>query len=398
MARTLHKLSDVKAKSNLKAGRHGDGGGLYLNVTPSGTRSWLFMWVRDGKRREMGLGAYPAVTLAAARRKAEKCRTDVSEGRDPIADREQRSEPTFGECANELLASMESSWRNEKHRAQWRMTLTVYCKPIASTKVSLIGTNEVLKVLTPIWRTKPETASRLRGRIERVLDYAKAKGWRQGENPALWRGHLKNILPARQKLARGHHAAMPYADVPAFVQRLRRSEAVAARALEFLILTAARSGEVYGAQWSEFDLDGAVWTIPAGRMKAGKEHRIPLSRSALRVIQELAEVRVSDFVFPGQRPKKPLSSSAMEMLMRRMKADAYTVHGFRSSFRDWVGDATSFPREIAEAALAHRVGDATEQAYRRADALAKRKKLMAAWADYCSADTAGRVVSFRRHA
>ena len=396
MARTLQKLSDVKARSdNLKPGRHSDGGGLYLNVTPTGTKSWVFMWVRDGKRREMGLGAYPAVGLSSARRKAEQCRTDVAEGRDPIAAKQQQAEPTFGECADELLASMENSWRNEKHRAQWRMTLSVYCKPIAGTKVSLIGTNEVLKVLTPIWKTKPETASRLRGRIERVLDYAKARGWRTGENPALWRGHLKNVLPARQKLTRGHHAAMPYGDVPAFMQRLRQSEAMAARALEFLVLTAARSGEVYGARWSEIDLDAGTWIVPAERMKAAKEHRVPLSERALAIVRKLNETRISEFVFPGQRSNCPLSSAAMEMLMRRLKVDAYTVHGFRSAFRDWVGDATSFAREIAEAALAHRVGDATEQAYRRADALEKRRKLMTAWAEYSSVVPDGKVVQLR---
>ncbi|MBZ9859723.1 tyrosine-type recombinase/integrase [Mesorhizobium sp. CA12] len=388
MARTLQKLSDAKAKSDsLKHGRHSDGGGLYLNVSPSGSKSWLFMWVRNGKRREMGFGAYPAITLASARKRAGEYRAAVAEGRDPIAEKAKEAEPTFGECADKFLASMEPSWRNDKHRAQWRMTLTEYCETIRSKRVSEVGTDEVLEVLLPIWSSKPETASRLRGRIERVLDYAKAKGWRIGENPALWRGHLKNVLPARQRLSRGHHAAMPYVDVPAFVQRLRDSDAMAARALEFLILTAARSGEVYGAEWSEFDLDKATWVIPADRMKAATEHRVPLSKSALAIVKSLYESRVSKFIFPGQRATDqrtdwPLSSSAMEMLMRRMKVDAYTVHGFRSAFRDWAGDETGFPREIAEAALAHRVGDATERAYRRADAVERRRKLMTAWAEF----------------
>ncbi|MBZ9884799.1 integrase arm-type DNA-binding domain-containing protein [Mesorhizobium sp. CA10] len=384
MARTLQKLSDAKAKSDsLKHGRHSDGGGLYLNVSPSGSKSWLFMWVRNGKRREMGFGAYPAITLASARKRAGEYRAAVAEGRDPIAEKAKEAEPSFGECADKLLASMEPSWRNDKHRAQWRMTLTEYCGTIRSKKVSEVGTDEVLEVLLPIWSTKPETASRLRGRIERVLDYAKAKGWRTGENPALWRGHLKNVLPARQKLSRGHHAAMPYVEVPAFLKRLRNAEAMAARALEFLILTAARSGEVYGAEWSEFDLDKGMWIIPAGRMKAAAEHRVPLSARALAIVKSLHESRVSKkYVFPGQRTDCPLSSSAMEMLMRRMKVDAYTVHGFRSAFRDWAGDETGFPREIAEAALAHRVGDATERAYRRADAVERRRKLMTAWAEF----------------
>ena len=295
----------------------------------------------------------------------------------------KEAEPTFGECADMFLASMEGQWRNAKHRAQWRMTLTEYAAPISAMKVSAIGTDDVLRVLNPLWQSRPETASRLRGRIERVLDFAKVRGWRSGENPALWRGHLKSILPARQRLTRGHHAAMPYAQVPAFVERLRGLEAMSARALEFLILTAARSGEVLEATWDEFDLDAGLWTVPAARMKAGKEHRVPLSKPALAIVKALHEVRISDYVFPGHAKGRPLSNMAFAMLLKRMKADQYTPHGFRSAFRDWAGDATSFPRDVAEQALAHRVGDATERAYRRADALDKRRKLMTAWADYC---------------
>ena len=392
MARALHKLTDTAARSDrLKAGRHSDGGGLYLNVSKTGAKSWLFMWVVDGKRREMGLGGYPVVSLAKARKLASDCREAVEEGRDPIAEREKEAEPTFGECADQFLASMESSWRNEKHRAQWRMTLTQYCEPIRSKRVSAVGTDDVLKVLTPIWSEKPETASRLRGRIERVLDYAKAKGWRSGENPALWRGHLRNILPARQKLTRGHHAAMPYADIPAFMERLRASEAMAARALEFTILTAARSGETRGAVWSEVDLDKALWTIPANRMKAGREHRVPLPGQAVALLRELHELRTGDLVFPGQKRGKPLSVMAMDMLLRRMKVDV-TVHGFRSSFRDWCAEETSFPREVAEQALAHVVGDATERAYRRGDALEKRRELMEAWEAYLAPKEAARII------
>ena len=264
--------------------------------------------------------------------------------------------------------------------------------PSASPK----STRDVLKVLSPIWLTKSETASRLRGRIERVLDFAKVRGWRTGDNPALWRGHLKSILPARQRLARGHHAAMPYRDVPAFLQALQGKEALAARALEYLILTAARSGEVLGATWEEIDFDAAVWTVPAARMKAGREHRVPLSARAVAILKALHEVRISDFIFPGQAKGRPLSGMAFEMLMRRMKADAFTPHGFRSAFRDWAGDATSFPREVAEQALAHRVGDATERAYRRADALEKRRRLMVAWADYCGTVRGGNVIPLAR--
>lgn len=382
--RALQKLSDAAAKSDkLKAGRHSDGGGLYLNVSATGSKSWLFMWTKNGKRREMGLGPYPAVSLSKARIKASEYRALVADGVDPLVSKAEESEPTFAECASKFLASMEGQWRNEKHRAQWRMTLNEYAKPLHAKRVSETSTDDVLKVLSPIWLKMPETAARLRGRIERVLDYAKARGWRSGENPALWRGHLKNILPARQKLTRGHHAAMPYPDVPTFVEELPGKDAMAARGLEFLVLTAARSGEVLGAKWSEMDLAAAVWTIPANRMKGGKEHRVPLSPRALAIVKALSDTRVSDFVFPGQKANKPLSGMAFEMLMRRMKVDAFTVHGFRSAFRDWAGDETSFPREIAEQALAHRVGDATERAYRRADALDKRRKLMDAWSDYC---------------
>ena len=386
MPRTLHKLSDAAARSSaLKAGRHSDGGGLYLNVSKAGSRSWLFMWVpAGGKRREMGLGQYPTVTLAIARARAAECRQMVATGRDPLAEKRKEIEPTFAECADKFLSSMEGQWRNPKHRAQWRMTLTEYCRPIAAMKVSTIGTEQVLEVLNPIWTAKPETASRLRGRIERVLDFAKVKGWRSGENPALWRGHLRNVLPARRKLTRGHHAAMPYAQVPALTERLRGLDAMSARALEFLILTAARSGEVLGARWVEFDLEAELWIVPAIRMKAGKEHRIPLSKPALGIVKALYEHRISDFVFPGHSTGRSLSNMAFAKLLERMKADQFTPHGFRSAFRDWVGDLTSFPREVAEAALAHRVGDATELAYRRADALEKRRKLMEAWGDYCA--------------
>jgi integrase len=395
LARATNKLTDTECKAAIKPGMLGDGGGLYLNVKPSGAKSWAFIWKQNGKRNEMGLGAYPTVKLAKARALAVECRQAVAEGRNPIAERKKEAVPSFGDCADMFLASMEGQWRNEKHRAQWRMTLEQYASPLRAKSVSDISTDDVLNVLTPIWQSKAETASRLRGRIERVLDYAKARGWRTGENPALWRGHLKNILPARQKLTRGHHAAMPYRDVPAFMEQLPGKEAMAARGLEFLILTAARSGEVLGSTWSEMDLENSVWTIPAKRMKAGKEHRVPLSPRALAIVKELHETRISDYVFPGQRPNRPLSEMAFEMLMRRMKADAFTVHGFRSAFRDWAGDETQFPRDIAEEALAHRVGDATERAYRRADALEKRRKLMGAWAAHCSGQFKDNVVRLK---
>ena len=397
MARALHKLTDVAVKGTKAAGRLSDGGGLYLSVSSTGSKSWVFLWTPAGaKRKEMGLGPYPAVSLASARRKAEANREAIAAGRDPLDERRRDREPTFLECVDLFLGAMEGQWRNSKHRAQWRMTLTVYCSAISEKPISRIGTADVLAILSPIWNGKNETASRLRGRIERVLDFAKVRGWRTGENPALWRGNLKNVLPARQKLQRGHHAAMPYREVPEFMQRLRASGALAANALEFLILTAARSGEVLGAQWSEIDFERALWTVPAERMKAGKAHRVPLSDRAIAILRPLYEARISSFVFPGQRAGRPLSVMAMTMLMRRLKTGEYTAHGFRSAFRDWVGEETHFPREIAEAALAHTVGDAVERAYRRGDALEKRRKLMDAWAACALRNNTSQVIELRK--
>lgn len=384
MARVQSKLTDAACRSAKDAGRLSDGGGLYLLVKPTGAKSWVFMWKQQGKRREMGLGAFPTVKLAKARALAAEHRAKVADGGDPIKERQKEVEPTFGECADRFLEAMEVQWRNEKHRAQWRMTLTKYAAPLREKRVSEIDTNDVLAVLTPIWTKIPETASRLRGRIERVLDYARARGWRSGENPALWRGHLKSVLPAPTKLSRGHHAAIPYVDLPAFMTRLRELNSVSAKALEFVILTAGRSGEVREALWDEFDLDAALWTIPGTRMKAGRVHRVPLVPRAVEILEYMSRIRVSDYAFPGQKPERPLSLMAFEMQMRRLEADAFTVHGFRSAFRDWAGDQTDFPREVAEAALAHTVGDATERAYRRSDALDKRRSLMEAWAGYCS--------------
>jgi integrase len=361
----------------------GDGGGLYLGIRSSGSRSWSFIWKVAGKRHELGLGPYPAVSLAKARVLATEHREAIADGRNPIVERRIEAVPTFGDCAELFIKSMEPQWRNEKHRAQWRATLSTYAEPISSKSVSDVNTDDVLRVLNPIWQTLPETASRLRGRIERVLDYAKVRGWRSGENPALWRGHLKSILPARTKLSRGHHAAMPYSEVPAFVERLQALEAISARALEFLILTAARSGEVREATWGEFDFDAGVWTVPASRMKAGRIHRVPLSPRALTLVEELKAHKVSEFIFAGQKTDRPLSNMANAMLMRRMKLGHYTVHGFRSAFRDWAGDETHFSRDVAEQALAHQVGNETERAYRRSDALEKRRELMASWAGHC---------------
>lgn len=405
MARQLHKLDAVTARALARPGRHSDGGSLYLRVLPDGWRGWCFLYRWQGRTREIGLGPflpvhaekgrrYDFVTLAEARSKAAAMRAALAEGRDPAgAARKPSAIPTFGEFADVHIEAMEPAWRNDKHIAQWRMTLgDAYCRALRRKPVNEIDTADVLSVLQPIWGTKTETAARLRGRIEAVLDAAKAKGRREGENPARWRGHLKNLLPRRQKLTRGHHAAMAYGDLPAFVERLRESEDTAARALEFLILTAARSGEVLGARWQEFDLEAATWVVPPSRMKAGREHRVPLSERALAIVTALNERRVSDFVFPGRKHNHPLSSMALAMTMRRMKLGQFTPHGMRSSFRDFVGEETSHAREVAEAALAHTVGDQVERAYRRGDALAKRLALMQDWENYLAATPAGNVV------
>ncbi len=410
MAQALNRLT-ARTVANLKeAGRYADGGGLYLQIGPTGTKAWLFMYKVDGKRREMGLGSLADVSLSDARQKAADARRTLAEGQDPLgakraaqdARKAQEAHPTFGAFADQMLASKEHGWSNDKHRAQWRMTLSVekaedgsfknsgYCLPLRQLRLDQISTDDVLAILQPIWLVKSETASRVRGRIEAVLDAAKARGLRSGENPARWRGHLDTLLPKRPKLQRGHHAALPYAEMPAFMAELRTREALAARALEFCILTAARSGEVLGATWAEIDLDAKLWSVPAHRMKAGRDHRAPLSDAAMTILKAIAPLQPegdgSAFLFPGQRPNRPLSAMAMEMLLRRQGKDI-TVHGFRSSFRDWAAEETSYPREVAEAALAHVVGDATERAYRRGDALEKRRALMEAWASYCLSAT-----------
>ena len=404
MARTDKKLSPRAVETIAKVGRHSDGNGLYLVVDASGARRWLYMFRWEGKLKEMGLGGFPAVSLAKARAKAQAAREVRDEGKNPIAERRasEAQRVTFGEFADELVAGLQAQWRNEKHRAQWTMTLREYAAPLRPLTLDAITTEHVLAVLKPIWTTKAETAARLRGRIERVLDAAKARGLRSGENPARWRGHLDHLLPKRQKLTRGHHAALPYSRLPAFVAELRERRAPAGRALEFLVLTAARTSEVLGARWCEIDLEGKVWTVPADRMKAGREHRVPLSARALELVS--AGGAPGELVFPGKVVGSPLSTGAMERVLDRMGygsgdgAPGYTVHGFRSTFRDWAGEASTFPRELAEAALAHTVGDETERAYRRGDALEKRRKLMDAWARYVDASIAATVVPMRRPA
>ena len=364
-----------------KPGKYSDGGNLYLIVSETGARKWVLRFTWRGRAKEMGLGSAASVPLADAREKAASARRKIAHGLNPIDERKRDGDiPTFGEMADDVRETLSAGFRNEKHKAQWKSTLETYAAPLRSKPVDTIHTDDLLAVLKPIWTTKAETASRLRGRIEKVLDAAKAKGFRDGENPARWRGHLDHLLPKRPKISRGHHAAMPYEEVAGFVAKLRESESLAAQALELCILTAARSGEILGMRWAEVDLDKNLWTIPADRMKAAREHRVPLSSRAVAILRKLDKVRSGDFVFPGQASNKPLSNMAMEMVLRRMKIENATVHGFRSSFRDWAGNVSNFPREITETALAHVIGDKAEQAYRRGDALEKRRKLMEAWA------------------
>lgn len=418
MARALNRLSARFVATNKEPGRHADGGGLYLSVSSDGARRrWVFFYKLNGRQREMGLGSAQEVTLAEARKRAETARRLLSDGMDPIevkrAAEKPATIPSFGEMADEYIAAHAPSWRNPKHIAQWRMTLSRvrdehgaltgdgYCIAIRALPVNEITTANVLAVLQPIWQAKPETASRLRGRLEAVLDAAKVAGHRDGPNPAAWRGHLALILPKPGKLARHHHAAMAHKDVPAFLAKLRLARGVGAFALEFAILTAARSGEVRGATWNEIDLDAALWTVPPDRMKSRRAHRVPLSDRAVEILRTVLPLRTADddgssLIFPGTRRGAALSDMTLTATMRRHGAGAFTPHGFRSSFRDWAGDATSFPREVAEAALAHVVGDATEAAYRRGDALDKRRKLMQAWANYIEPKGEGNIVPLKK--
>lgn len=402
MARSINRLSAKFVAKPDKPGRYADGGNLYLVVALGGSRSWAFLY-RDGTRqREMGLGSVTAVSLARARELAAQARGLLAEGIDPLDARKKdlaRADDTFAAAARDLHAAKSPGWKNAKVRVDWLPMMERYCAAIWQKPVGAITVQDVLGVLAPIWSEKAETASRVRGRMEAVLDAARVRGLMPDDraNVARWRGHLSHLLPKRQRLQRGHFAAMAYADMPKFLAAVRGRPATAARCLEFLILTGARSQEALGARWSEIDLDAGVWTIPPARMKASREHRVPLSDRALALLAEMAQLRAGadGFVFPGQKPGRSLSVMGLEMLLRRMKLDV-TVHGFRSTFRDWAGEMTSFPREVAETALAHQVGNSVERAYRRGDALEKRRALMQAWADYCTGTEAQNVVPLRR--
>jgi integrase len=375
-----------------------DGGGLYFRVTPTGARNWIFRYMLDGKRHDLGLGPYPAVTLADARDRALAARRQVVDKIDPVAERargalERKQSAakaiTFGQCAEAYIAAHRVGWHNARHAAQWPASLRDYVFPlIGDLPVAAIDVGLVMKIVEPLWNTKNETGTRVRGRIEVVLDWAAARGYRQGENPARWRGHLENLLPKPSKVQRVvHHAALPYGRVPGVIAELRHQDSVGARALEFLILTAARLGEVIGARWDEINLADRVWIVPAERMKSSREHRVPLSDSAIAIIEKMRATRIDDSLFPSSKSGARISYVPLSLALKKSCPEKVTMHGFRSSFRDWCAEQTAFPAEVAELALAHQVGSKVEQAYMRSDLFQRRKQLSEAWARYCDTPT-----------
>lgn len=397
MVRTLNRLNSKKAET-LGAGMHADGGGLWLRVQPGG-RSWLFRFKSPvtGRERLMGLGTVANVSLAEARKAATAAREELHAGKDPLEQRriakereEGASRKTFRQAAEAYIAAHKAGWKNAKHGDQWQSTLEKHVfGSMGDRPVVQIDTTDVMKVLEPVWTKLPETATRLRGRIELILDYATAKGWRTGDNPARWRGHIAHMLPRRSKVARVvHHPALPYSRVNEVMGKLASSTGTGALAVRFVALTAARSGEARGAKWSEIDLEAKVWIVPAARMKASREHRVPLSQAALevlRVARSLAALPdTTDYVFPGAVPRKPLSDVALSKALAVAAGDGFTVHGLRSTFRDWCGETTTYPGDVAEAALAHQVKDKVEAAYRRGDLFDKRRALMDSWGAYAA--------------
>jgi len=387
----IHKLSSRQVET-AKVGKYEDGAGLRLIVSEAGAKKWVLRFTLNGKRREMGLGSYPDIELAMARAKASEYRNLVRDGIDPIEARRIDVEeiPCFTSCAAKYIKAHRKGWKNAKHARQWVRTLKTYARPdIGSKQVDKITTEDILKILSPIWNEKTETAKRVQGRIENVLDFAAAHKYRDASNPARWRGHLDMLLPkpSRVKTIR-HHPAMPYDEVPAFMIELTTNKSVSALALRLLIMTAVRTNELLKAQWSEIEFEAAVWTIPADRMKAKREHRVPLTKLMLADLKALPKLEGNEYLFPGARYGKPLSNMALLQLMRGMGYGVngvrgnYVPHGFRSSFRDWSGEVSSFPRDVAEMALAHTIKDKVEAAYRRGNLFNKRRNMMQAWESY----------------
>lgn len=426
MARQVNRLSARRVATVRSPGYYADGGNLWLQVSPSGSKSWIFRFTLNGRSREMGLGSVDTFTLTEARERATDCRKQLDAGIDPIETRkakqtqrrlEDAKSLTFAQCAERYIAAHRAKWENAKHAAQWESTLATYADPfIGRLPVQAVDTDLVMRVLQqvdqddreagPLWTAKPETASRLRGRIESVLDWATTLGLRAGDNPARWRGHLENLLPPPSKIRTvRHHPSLPYAELPAFMAKLRALDGIGARALEFTVVTAARTGEVIGAEWAEFDLEAKIWTVPAERMKMKREHRVPLSPRAIELLEALKGASASGYVFRGLKRGKPLSNAAMAAVIDRMHASEIATggrgfvdpkqggavvvpHGFRSTFSDWVAERTAFPWEVREAALAHVKGDKVEAAYQRGDLFEKRQRLMNEWARYCGSDPA----------
>jgi integrase len=405
MPKIAAELGPLDVKRFKTPGLHSVGGvaGLHLQISKSKARSWVLRVMVGGRRRDMGLGGYPTTSLAQARERAREARDKIFAGIDPIAAAQERqsalvaaqaTQKTFWDCATAYIDAMSEGWKNSKHRAQWTTTLETYAKPkIGDMLVRDIDVPQIEAVLKPIWSTKPETASRVRGRIEKILDWAKVGKYRQGDNPARWGGNLEARLPKR-KVKPVHHSALPIDDVPSFMRRLKQEEGMGARALEFAILTAARSGEVRLAHWDEFDLERGLWIVPAGRMKAGREHRVPLSKPALDLLRKQERRADTPFVFPALRGGS-LSDMTLSAVLRRMEVPA-VPHGFRSSFKDWAAERTTYPNEMSEMALAHAVSDKVEAAYRRGDLFDKRRKMMDEWARFCASPATAKVIPMKR--
>lgn len=401
MAKGIARLRAVDIKNAKGPSKLCDGGGLWLFVTESGSKNWVFRYRLHGRDREMGLGPAHDVGLAEARDRAKECRNLKRTGIDPIRHRDEQQlqarleaarNVSFNDCVDAYIKAHGQGWKNEKHAAQWRNTLDTYAGPIfGKLPVQEVDTGLVLKALEAIWYEKAETASRVRQRIEAVLDWAAVRGYRQGDNPARWKGHLDKLLPKPTRVKKvQHHPALPYSELGEFMAELRGMEGTPARTLEFTILTAARTNEVLMAQWDEIDLEGKVWTVPAERMKSKRDHRVPLSEPAVRLLKALEKTKTSDYVFPGRLHQRPQSNMTMlKLLQQHMGRTGITVHGFRSTFRDWCAEQTNFPRELAEAALAHVLSDKTEAAYQRGDLFEKRRRLMRAWAKFCDTGRLG---------
>ena len=409
MTRVHNRLTALKVARAKRPGMYADGGSLYLRVADGGSKQWMFRYITNGRLRDMGLGPVHTLSLAEAREKAAEARKLRLDGIDPIERKRalvasvqaaNAKAMTFEQCAAAYIASHEAGWSNPKHRWQWRNSLAQHVYPvIGSLPVSLIDTALVMKTIEPLWTSIPETARRVRGRIESILDWARVSGYRAGENPARWRGHLDHLLPPKSKVRKVEHlAALPYSKVGAFIATLRQQDSIAAPCLEFIALTVVREGEAINATWPEIDLEARVWTIPPERMKRDNEHRVPLSAPALAVLKAMQAIRHSDYVFPGARQGRPLNGGTVLDLLKHASGADITVHGLRSSFRDWAAECTNFPREVAEMALAHAIPNAVEAAYRRGDLFEKRRKLMDAWAAYCAKieTDAGKVVALAR--